>query len=200
MKKVKTYRLIVVLFLVLSYIGLGNEKLSNVTVQAQPSEKVYSIVTDTSYAPFEFLDGQGNLIGIDIDLLAAIAKDQGFEYELINLPFSSGLQAIESGQADGMIAGMGITDERKDSFDFSDPYFQGGSMFAVAADSEIESLEDLKGYNVAVKIGTTGEAIAQELSGEYGFSVTTFEDSVNMYQDVIAGNYFDYVRVLKTGT
>lgn len=61
-------------------------------------------------------------------------------------------------------------------------------MFAVAADSEIESLEDLKGYNVAVKIGTTGEAIAQELSGEYGFSVTTFEDSVNMYQDVIAGN------------
>lgn len=188
MKKVKTYRLIVALFLVLSYIGLGNEKLGNVTVQAQPSEKVYSIVTDTSYAPFEFLDGEGNLIGIDIDLLAAIAEDQGFEYELMNLPFSSGLQAIESGQADGMIAGMGITDERKDSFDFSDPYFQGGSMFAVAADSEIESLEDLKGYNVAVKIGTTGEAIAQELSGEYGFSVTTFEDSVNMYQDVIAGN------------
>lgn len=188
MKKAKTYRLIVVLFLVLSYIGLGNEKLNNVTVQAQSSEKVYSIVTDTSYAPFEFLDGQGNLIGIDIDLLAAIAKDQGFEYELIKLPFSSGLQAIESGQADGMIAGMGITDERKDSFDFSDPYFQGGSMFAVAADSEIESLEDLKGYNVAVKIGTTGEAIAQGLSDEYGFGITTFEDSVNMYQDVIAGN------------
>ena len=188
MKKAKTYRLIVVLFLVLSYIGLGNEKLNNVTVQAQSSEKVYSIVTDTSYAPFEFLDGEGNLIGIDIDLLAAIAKDQGFEYELIKLPFSSGLQAIESGQADGMIAGMGITDERKDSFDFSDPYFQSGSMFAVAADSEIESLEDLKGYNVAVKIGTTGEAIAQGLSDEYGFGITTFEDSVNMYQDVIAGN------------
>lgn len=87
-----------------------------------------------------------------------------------------------------MIAGMGITEEREASFDFANPYFQGGSMFAVAANSEIEAIEDLSGHKVAVKIGTTGEAIANELSGEYGFDTTTFEDSVNMYQDVAAGN------------
>lgn len=188
MKKVKISRLFIILFLILGVFGLGTEGLNEVEVNAQANQKVYTIATDTSYAPFEFLDGEGNLIGIDIDILAAIAEDQDFDYELMTLPFSSGLQALESGQADGMIAGMGITKERENSFDFSKPYFQGGSMFAVDANSEIDSLDDLAGYNVAVKIGTTGEAIANEISGEYGFGTTTFEDSVNMYQDVAAGN------------
>lgn len=187
-KKVKTNRLIVILFLVLGIIGLGNSNSQVVEVEAQTEDTVYTIATDTSYAPFEFLDGEGNLIGIDIDILAAIAEDQGFDYELMTLPFSSGLQALESGQADGMIAGMGITAERENSFDFSDPYFEGGSMFAVDAESDIQTLEDLSGHNVAVKIGTTGEMIANELASDYGFSTTTFEDSVNMYQDVAAGN------------
>ena len=62
-----------------------------------------------------------------------------------------------------MIAGMGITAERENSFDFSDPYFEGGSMFAVDAESDIQTLEDLSGHNVAVKIGTTGEMIANEV-------------------------------------
>lgn len=188
MKKVKTSRLFVILFLVLNVFGLGNRSSSMVEVKAQAEDKVYTIATDTSYAPFEFLDGEGNLIGIDIEILAAIAQDQGFSYELMTLPFSSGLQALESGQADGMIAGMGITEDRQASFDFSDAYFQGGSMFAVDATSEIDSLEDLAGHRVAVKIGTTGEIIANELSKDYGFETTTFEDSVNMYQDVAAGN------------
>lgn len=188
MRKIKTSRLIVILFLVLGIFGLGNGNSKVEQVNAQAQGKVYTIATDTSYAPFEFLDSEGNLIGIDIDILAAIAEDQGFEYELMTLPFSSGLQALESGQADGMIAGMGITEEREESFDFSNPYFQGGSMFAVDANSEITSIEELSGHTVAVKIGTTGEAIANELSDEYGFNTTTFEDSVNMYQDVAAGN------------
>lgn len=186
-KKPKTYQLIVVLSMLLSMVSFGSFQLTE-EVSAQEEGKIYSIVTDTSYAPFEFYDGDGELVGIDIEILAAIAEDQGFEYELMLLPFSSGLQAIESGQADGMIAGMGITPDRENSFDFSEPYFQGGSMFAVANDSEVESLEDLEGHTVAVKIGTTGEAIANEISSEYGFETVTFEDSVNMYQDVSAGN------------
>ena len=63
--------------------------------------------------PFEFQDSKGKYIGIDVDLLDAIAKDQDFEVDLKPLGFDSAVQAIQSKQIDGMIAGMSITDERK---------------------------------------------------------------------------------------
>ena len=81
-------------------------------------EKTFIIGTDTTYAPFEFVDESGEMVGIDMDILAAIAEDQGFNYEIRALGFSAALQALESNQVDGVIAGMGITDERKESFDF----------------------------------------------------------------------------------
>ncbi|MCZ0717628.1 ABC transporter substrate-binding protein/permease [Aerococcus kribbianus] len=156
-------------------------------VSAEEKE-TYTIITASDYAPFEFIDGNGDLVGIDVDILEAIAKDQGFEIDYRLMPFSSGLQALESNQADGMIAGMGITPEREESFDFSDPYYEAGSMFAARGDSDIETLDDLEGKNVATKIGSAGADIANEMKDEYGFTVTTFEDSVNMYQDVLSGN------------
>lgn len=65
------------------------------------------------------------------------------------------MQALESGQADGMIAGMTITDERKANYDFSDPYFQSGIQLAVAKDNkDIKTYEDLKGKTVGAKVGT----------------------------------------------
>ena len=63
------------------------------------SSKTYIIATDTVFAPFEYTDDNGEFVGIDVDLLAAIAEDQGFEYELQSLGFDSALAAVESGQA-----------------------------------------------------------------------------------------------------
>ena len=85
---------------------------------AHAEGKKYTIGTDLTFAPFEFQDSKGKYIGIDVDLLDAIAKDQGFEVDLKPLGFDSAVQAIQSKQIDGMIAGMSITDERKKSFDF----------------------------------------------------------------------------------
>lgn len=108
-----------------------------------PSKK-YVIYSDNSFAPFEFLDGETNkYIGVDMDILAAIAKDQGFEYEVKNEGFDAAMGAVQSGQADGMIAGMTITDERKQTFDFSDGYFEDGQILVVPADSEVTSIEEL---------------------------------------------------------
>ena len=160
----------------------------NTVVQAQEDNEPYIIATDTTFAPFEYQDENGDFVGIDMDLLEAIAEDQGFEYEIRPLGFNAALQAVESGQVDGMIAGMGITEERQESFDFSDPYYEAGVQFAVLEDSDIESLEDLEGENVAVKTGTTGMAAAESVADEYGFTISTFEDSVNMYEDLQAGN------------
>ncbi|WMI81679.1 transporter substrate-binding domain-containing protein [Anaerotignum sp. MB30-C6] len=155
-----------------------------------PTEaKNYIIATDTTFAPFEFQNEAGDYVGIDLDLLAAIAEDQGFTYELKPLGFNAAVQALEAGQADAVIAGMSITDERKQSFDFSEPYFDSGVVMGVAADNEeVKSYEDLAGKTVAIKIGTEGAAFAESIKDEYGFSTVTFDDSSAMYMDVMVGN------------
>lgn len=76
---------------------------------------------DTTFAPFEFEDSQGNRVGIDVELLEAIAKDQGFEYEARAIGFDAALQAVESGQADGILAGCSITEERQKEDGFFHP-------------------------------------------------------------------------------
>ena len=148
----------------------------------------YVIATDTTFAPFEFQDSSGNYVGIDMDLLAAIAEAEGFTYEIKPLGFAAAVQALESDQVDGAIAGMTITDARKASFDFSDNYYESGLQFAVAADSKISDLEGLRGKKIAVKTGTAGADLANKLKDDYKFTVVTFKDSANMYEDVLTGN------------
>ena len=70
------------------------------------------IATDTVFKPFEYTDASGNFVGIDVDILAAIAEDQGFKYELKSLGWDAAIAACQSGQADGMIAGASITEKR----------------------------------------------------------------------------------------
>lgn len=147
------------------------------------------IATDTVFKPFEYTDENGDFVGIDVDILAAIAKDQGFKYELQSLGWDAAVAAVQAGQADAIIAGATINDERKENgWMFSEGYYNATQTFAVGADSDIDSFEDLAGKNVAVKNGTASADWAEEIKDQYGFTVTVFEDSPTMYQDVILGN------------
>lgn len=159
------------------------------TDEAAPADaKSYIIATDTVFAPFEFTDESGTYIGVDIDLLAAVAADQGFAYELNPVGFDAALQNVQTGQADGVIAGMSITDERKEIFDFSAPYYDSTVCAAALASSDVASLDDLKDQKVAVKNGTQSASWAESIKEQYGFETVTFDDSATMYQDVTAGN------------
>ena len=152
-------------------------------------EKVWIVATDTVFKPFEYTNENNEFVGIDVDILAAIAEDQGFKYELQSLGWDAAVAAIQAGQADGLIAGATIKQERIDSgWIFSDGYYNATQTFVVAADSDIAGFEDLKGKNVALKNGPAGADFANSLKDEYGFTVTVFEDSPTMYQDVILGN------------
>lgn len=158
------------------------------TAETAGSDKTWVIATDTVFKPFEYTDASGNFVGIDVDILAAIAEDQGFQYELKSLGWDSAIAACQAGQADGMIAGASITDERKESgWIFSDGYYTATQTMTVAADSDIAGFEDLAGKNVAVKIGTQGADYAESLKDQYGFTITSFEDSPTMYQAVLGG-------------
>lgn len=152
------------------------------------SDKTWVIATDTVFKPFEYTDASGNFVGIDVDIVAAIAEDQGFKYELKSLGWDGAIAACQSGQADGMIAGASITQERKDSgWLFSDGYYTATQTMTVAENSDITGFEDLAGKTVAIKIGTQGAAYAESLKDEYGFQTQSFEDSPTMYQAVLGG-------------
>jgi polar amino acid transport system substrate-binding protein len=156
---------------------------------AKSEEKVYIIATDTTFAPFEFQDANSKYVGVDIDLLAAIAADQNIKYELKPLGFNAAVAALESNQADGVIAGMSITDARKVNYDFSQPYYDSGVVMAIKADNEgIKSYADLAGQRVAVKTGTEGATFAEGVKDTYGFTLVYFDESPFMYEEVKAGN------------
>ena len=167
------------------------------------SGKKFDVATDTTFAPFEFRDGSGELVGIDMDLIRAIATEEGFEVDIKSLGFDAALQALQSNQVAGVIAGMSITDERKKIFDFSAPYFDSGVQMAVAKnDDGIKSYEDLKGKTVTAKRGSEGETFANSIKDQYGFTVKALADSATMYDDVKAGNsvaVFDDYPVLAYG-
>ena len=151
-------------------------------------DKTWIIATDTSFKPFEYTDDSGKFVGIDMDILAAVAEDQGFKYEVQVLGWDASIAACQAGQADGMIAGASITEERKESgWIFSDGYYDANQCMAVEASSDIKGFADLDGQSVAVKTGTMSASYAESLSGEYGFTVTYFEDSPTMYQAVVGG-------------
>ena len=125
------------------------------------------------------------------ELISRMLKREGIPHNVLNAKFHE-LEAeivAQAGQADALIAGATIKQERIDSgWIFSDGYYNATQTFVVSEDSDIASYEDLKGKNVAVKNGTAGADFANSLKDEYGFTVTVFEDSPTMYQDVILGN------------
>ena len=177
--------------------GTGNtgseaESTGSVAGDANPassSDKIWVIATDTVFRPFEFTNENGEFVGIDVDIVAAVAEDQGFKYELQSLGWDAAVAAVQAGQADGLIAGATIKQERIDSgWIFSDGYYDATQTFVLPEGSDITGFEDLAGKNVAVKNGTAGMDFANSLKDEYGFTITVFEDSPTMYQDVILGN------------
>ncbi len=182
MKKI-TALLLCVAMVAMTLTGCGS------SASGSASGKKWVVSTDTVFKPFEYTNDKNEFVGIDVDLLQAIAEDQGFEYELQSLGWDAAVAAVQAGQADAIIAGATIKQERIDNgWIFSDGYFDATQTFVVAADSDIASFEDLAGKNVAVKNGTAGADFANSIKDQYGFTVAVFEDSPTMYQDVINGN------------
>ena len=152
------------------------------------TDKNFVIATDKGFSPFEFQDADGNIVGIDMDILAAIAEDKGFTYELQYVGWDAAIAACQAGQADGMIAGASITEERKENgWTFSNGYYDATQGMAVAKDSTITGFQDMAGKKVAVKNGTMSNQYAESIKDQYGFEVVTFSTSPDMYQAVMGG-------------
>ena len=156
--------------------------------KATPVKSKYVIASDSSFAPFVFQNSSNQYTGIDMDLIKAIAKDQGFEIEITNPGFDAAINAVQSGQADGMIAGMSVTDARKETFDFSDSYYTANTILGVKESSTIASYEDLNGKTVGVKNGTASQTFLTENQSKYGYKIKTFADGSSMYDSLNTGS------------
>ena len=155
--------------------------------KATPVKSKYVIASDSSFAPFVFQNSSNQYTGIDMDLIKAIAEDQGFEIEITNPGFDAAINAVQSGQADGMIAGMSVTDARKETFDFSDSYYTANTILGVKESSTISSYEDLNGKTVGVKNGTASQTFLTENQSKYGYKFKTFADGASMYDSLNTG-------------
>ena len=156
--------------------------------KATPKKKTYKISSDSSFAPFVFQNDQSKYTGIDMELIKAIAKDQGFTLEISNPGFDAAVSDVQNGNADGMIAGMTVTDARKATFDFSDPYYTTNSILAVQESSKVSSYQDLKGKTVGVKNGTASQTFLEENKSKYGYKIKTFSDGASMYDSLNSGS------------
>lgn len=174
-------KLSIILAFLLIFVACSSKKETS-------EKKVYKIGTDVIFAPFEF-EKDGKYVGIDIEILDAIAKAEGFEYTLSPMNFNGLIPAISSDQLDGAIAGMTITDERKEVLDFSEGYYESGISAVVSAKNDkINSADDFKGKTFAVKKGTTGSLYAEDKQKELGSQIRYFDDSPSMFQEVANGN------------
>ena len=134
---------------------------------SEESADTLKIVTEATFAPFEFTeDGSDEIIGFDVDMMNAIAEDQGLSIEFVNLEFDSLIPALESDQGDIICAGMNkLAGDRAEKADFGDTYFESDLMLLVKSDSDLAGIDAVTSdMKLASQIGTTGGEYVQELA------------------------------------
>ena len=186
MKKLNLVSLMVVFVLSLTVFAACSKDDKDNSSKGS-GKQTYKVGVDASYPPFEWKEN-GEYKGIDIDLIREIAKRGGFEIEIQSMDFKGIIPALQSKQLDIAIAGMTITDERRQVLDFSDPYFDAGLSIVVGKNNEdVNGPDDLANKTVAVKKGTFGATYATENLEPLGAKVIQFDSSATMFEEVLAG-------------
>ncbi|HEV3402036.1 MAG TPA: transporter substrate-binding domain-containing protein, partial [Acidimicrobiales bacterium] len=134
-----------------------------------------TVCSDLPYPPFEFEEG-GRTVGIDLDLMTAIAQDLGLQMAVQDTDFDGIFAALAANQCDVIASSVSITDERKQNNEFTQGYYEiQQSLLVRKADAErYKALEALNGRTVGVQSETTGEEYAQAQAPRAGFTVTSF--------------------------
>ncbi|MFH2102664.1 MAG: basic amino acid ABC transporter substrate-binding protein [Chloroflexota bacterium] len=151
-----------------------------------PEKVVITVATDATWPPFESVDEATlEIVGLDIDLIKAIAAEEGLEIEIVNVPWDSLLAGMAQCQYDLAISAMTITPERAEAFLFSDPYFAAGQIISVQiSTTDISGPADLAGRVIAAQLGTTGDIEAQKIAGA---EVRSYDDIGLAFQDLMNG-------------
>lgn len=146
---------LVTVLMALCLVGCGAKKEE--TLPAEEKKTLY-MATEATFQPYEFYDGD-KIVGIDVEIAQAICDKLGYELEVVDTEFDSIIPGVQEGKYDFGMAGMTVTDERKEQVNFSDSYATGVQVVIVKEDSEITTVDDLFGdkfYTIGTQSGTTG--------------------------------------------
>lgn len=149
-----------------------------VSCNKNSQEEMLVMGTNAAFPPFEFIGGStgDDVIGFDVEIAKAVAKRLGKDLKIADMEFDTLLTALNAEKVDFVIAGMTITDKRKESIDFSVPYYEATQAVIVqTSNNSISSKEDIKDSKIAVQLGTTGNGVAEEFSTKITAFNTGFE-------------------------
>ncbi len=153
---------------------------------ATKTEGVLTFGTNAEFPPFEFVSGSGVIDqydGIDIAIAKQIAEENGMTAAIENMEFASLLIALENGQIDAAIAGMTVTEDRKESADFTIPYYTATQVMIVKEDSDIAAAADMADKKICVVEGYTGEVCVNEM----GYPYEAFKKGTEAVMELVNG-------------
>lgn len=155
-----------------------------VALTASPSlAKTLVFATDATWPPMEFVDANKEITGYAIDYMKAAAKEAGFTAEFKAVAWDGIFAGLAAGKYNAICSSVTITDERKNTMDFSTPYFKVRQALVVPAKSEAKCIEDMKGKTLGAQISTTGHFAIKKSEGvkdkSYDEVGLAFEDLYN---------------------
>lgn len=160
----KILALILAILMVASLAACGG---SNDAATADESKPELVMGTNAAFPPYEYYDEDGKtIIGIDAEIAQAVADKLGMKLTIKDMEFDSLLTAVQSNAVDIVFAGLTVSEERKQSVDFTMTYATGVQVVIVPNDSEIASVDDLAGKVIGVQAGTTGDIYCTDEFGQ----------------------------------
>ena len=143
------------------------------------------MATNAAFPPYESVDGN-EIVGIDPEIAKLIADDLGRELVIEDMAFDSIIAAVQSGKADIAMAGLTVTEDRKQNINFSEPYTEAAQVIVVKKDSTVTSPADLEGKTIGVQIGTTGDIYAADIENAVIERYSKYFEAINaLNQDKI---------------
>ena len=154
---------------------------------ANAQNRELTVASSATYAPFAFENKDKQIVGFDIDIINAIARNQGLKIKLVNTPWSGIFAALNNGDVDLIISGVTINDKRKQSYDFSPPYFAAKQLIAVPKSSSVASLKDLAGKKIAVVNASTADDVVSREFGKTNPNLRRFESTPLIISELAGG-------------
>ena len=154
-------------------------------IQAQNKELV--VGSSATYRPFAYETPTKEIVGYDIDIIRAVAQKAGLQIKIVNTPWTGIFAALNNGDVDLVISGVTINDKRKQSYDFTAPYFEARQLIAVNKDSTVKNLKDLSGKKVSVVTGSTADDIASREFGKTNPDIRRFESTPVIISELANG-------------
>jgi polar amino acid transport system substrate-binding protein len=186
-RRVVQFAGLVLASLLLTACGKKEAPTAAAPAAASAPAKVYVVGTDAAYAPFESQNEKAEIVGFDIDVVKAIAAKAGFEIRFINTPWEGIFNALLQGDRDLVVSAVSITPERRQTMDFSEPYFDAQQLIAVKQNSKVVKFSDLKALKVGVQTGTTGDEAITKLQGKTSPNIKRFELTPLALKELEAG-------------